>query len=43
MKAHLAIVHGEIEMMQGMVGRPVNGFFKNMARDHIGVMDLQVI
>ena len=30
-------------MMQGMVGWAVNDLFKNMTRDHIGVMDLQVI
>ena len=37
----LPIVHGKVEMVEGMVRRAVDDIFERVPRDHIRVMDLK--
>lgn len=35
----LAVIHGEVEMVQRMMRRSVDDIFQGMTGDHIGIVD----
>ena len=37
---YLAVIHGKVEMVQGMVRGPVDDVLKRVPGDHVGVVDL---
>ena len=40
---YLAVVHGKVQMVQGVVRRPVDDLLEWVARDHVRVVDLHKI